>query len=192
MMCEKCGERSAEIHIVKVINGVRVEEDLCRSCAEQLIPFGQSGRGLRMSFSLEGIPGAEDMFRNLLLPMLPELYETSGEDFKCPHCGKEIEVEDLFGKPLGKANGVGEVLFDFSAPSFKRGSDRAVTDVKTAAPASDLETEGKSKTVEKELAGLKREMEFVLRGERYERAAQIRDRIKELEKNITEEETKGA
>lgn len=185
MLCEKCGERSAEIHLVQIINGTRIEGHLCRQCAGQLMPFGEAGKALRMSLSLEGGVDPEEMFRNLFRPLLPELYLAAGESLKCPHCGGDLEPDELFGKAQGS-----ELGLNFSGPAFgdvmesRQGSAERTPDLA-------LKIEAAPDSREKELDGLKRELVFVLRGERYERAAEIRDRIKELEKNI-EEKTKGA
>lgn len=192
MLCENCGKRKAEIHLVKVINGVRMEEDICRECAEKLMPFHEAAKALKMSFSLDGIMNVEGALRNLLLPMLPELYELEGKDMKCPHCGEKINADELFGK-LESEQG-SDIVFDFSHADDLPGETNSGEEKKKAAvqaAAPDFEVQSRPVPPEKEMAALKKELEFVLRGEKYERAAEIRDRIIELEKNI-KENTEGA
>lgn len=187
MLCENCGKRKAEIHLVKVINGVRVEEDICRECAEKLMPFHEAAKALRMSFSLDGIMNVEGALRNLLLPMLPELYEIEGKDMRCPHCGEKINADELFGR-LESEQGT-DIVFDFSHTAGMSGETNCGKEKKQAtaqAAAPDLAVESQPESAEKELSALKKELEFVLRGEKYERAVEIRDRIIELEKNIME------
>lgn len=193
MLCENCGKHGAEIHLVKIVNGVRIDEDICRECAEKMMPFNDAAKALKMSFSLEGMIKAGDALRNFLFPILPELYESEGKEMKCPHCGKEIDADGLFGG-LESAGDDKEVVFDFSQAA---GDSRAAKAADVPPPAAQrpgaeaIKREDRPCSAEKELAGLKKELEFVLRGERYERAAEIRDRIIELEKAISEK-TEGA
>lgn len=194
MLCENCGKRKAEIHLVKVINGVRMEEDICRECAEKLMPFHEAAKALKMSFSLDGIMNVEGALRNLLLPMLPELYEIEGKEMRCPHCGEKINADELFGRLESEQGTDTNIVFDFSHTGGLSGETNGGKEKKQAtaqAPASDLEVKNQPGAPEKELSALKKELEFVLRGEKYERAAEIRDRVIELEKNIREN-TEGA
>lgn len=189
MMCENCGQRRAEIHLVQVINGVRIEENICRQCAEKMMPAMGADRALKMSLSLEGIMGAGDVLKNLLFPMLPELYEIEYREMKCPHCGKEIEPGELFGKHEDKAH---DDAFDFSRAEGETGSARKASceggtaQVQAVVPEIKIESRPERTEPEKELANLTRELELVLRAEKYERAAEIRDRVAELQKIISE------
>lgn len=189
MLCENCGERRAEIHLVKIINGTQIEEDICRECAEKMMPFNDAAKALRLSFSLEGIMNVEEAARRLLFPILPELYEADGKDMRCPHCGEVIDPDELFNKLGDKSVEGRDIIFDFSGAgqSGENSGEGVAAEAKSVARTQvtmpDLEI-SESDVMDKELIGLKKELEFVLRGERYERAAEIRDRIVELEKTI--------
>ena len=37
MLCERCGQREANIRYTEVINGVRSEHNLCSQCAREII-----------------------------------------------------------------------------------------------------------------------------------------------------------
>lgn len=193
MLCENCGERRADIHLVKIINGVRTEEDICRKCAEKMMPFHEAAKALKKSFSLEDIMNAENALKNLLLPILPELYGIGDKEMKCPHCGKEIDPDELFCQ-LGDNRENRDIVFDFSQAAARADSagdaHEARSEVQVHVPVVGAPITKEPVSSEKELAGLKRELDLVLRGERYERAAEIRDRIIELEKTINE--SKGA
>lgn len=194
MLCENCGQRKAEIHLVKVVNGACVEEDICRQCAEKMMPFHDAERALKMSFSLEGIMNVGDALKNLLFPMLPELYEIEDRETKCPHCGKEITINELFG---GKAKELEDrdVVFDFSqtgADMEQPGQKPAENQSLTPPVQSGPKIENASDAAEKELAELAKELDSALREERYERAAEIRDRVAALKKIIVGEEPKEA
>lgn len=194
MLCENCGQRKAEIHLVRVVNGACVEEDICRQCAEKMMPFHDAERALKMSFSLEGIMNVGDALKNLLFPMLPELYEIEDRETKCPHCGKEITIDELFGAKTKEFEDR-DVVFDFSQtgtgmeqPQQKRAERES--------PAPDVlsgpKIENEAISAEKELATLAKELDAALREERYERAAEIRDRVAALKKIMIGEEPKEA
>ena len=93
MLCERCGKGVAEVHLVKIFNGRRYEEHLCRSCAKEIVPSQNEGNSLRMSFSPETLAQMQEVLRNLLFPIMTELYEDRDEDISCPHCGKPIPYE---------------------------------------------------------------------------------------------------
>lgn len=214
MLCENCGQRRAEIHLVRVVNGTCVEEDICRQCAEKMMPFHDAERALKMSFSLEGIMNVGDALKNLLFPMLPELYEIEDRKTTCPHCGKEIAIDELFGKkdkePEDSGNETAiedlfagktkeprdrDVIFDFSRTEAgveppKETSDENKDRPKAVSP--DAKIENAADSAEKELAALAAELTAALREERYERAAEIRDRVTALKKIMIGEESKEA
>lgn len=156
MLCEHCGQNHAEVHLVKIVNGERHYEHVCRECARRLLPFDEAAQMMKMTFSLEGMMDLQEALKDLLLPVLPELYGEERDIVKCPHCGAPLPKE-LFDEPPKAAPAKGD------APLF--------------IPPLD------------ERAELKKEMERAVREERYERAAEIRDRLRELEEKKTE---KGA
>jgi len=93
MLCERCGKGVAEVHLVKIFNGRRYEEHLCRSCAKEVVPSQGASGSLRMFFSPETLAQMQEVLKSLLLPMMTELYGETGDDFPCPHCGKIIPSE---------------------------------------------------------------------------------------------------
>jgi len=199
MLCENCGERRAEVHFVRVLNGEKREEHICRQCAEQLLPFNEAAKMMKMSFSLEGIMNVEEALKSLLLPMIPEIYGLDDKEIKCPHCGGSLDTEalmDLFAEGLHRDESL-EELHDVlpEAVAYEEDVERRRQQYRERLFEKDAGVEAKlpvkeetlpEDPVERELAGLKKELAFVLRGERYERAAEIRDRIFELEKNLTD------
>lgn len=50
MLCNKCNKNEANVHITRIVNGVKIEQDICSECA---------GADAGNIFS-----GFEDMFRN--------------------------------------------------------------------------------------------------------------------------------
>lgn len=95
MLCERCGKNVAEVHLVKIFNGRRYDEHLCRVCAKEIIPTDEVGSSLKMSFSPEALAQMQEVFKNLLMPIMSEHLEERDEDVSCPHCGKMIPYEYL-------------------------------------------------------------------------------------------------
>lgn len=133
MKCDRCGKNAAEIHLIKIVNGERHVEHLCRECARAILPLNDTAQMMKMSFSLEGMGGIPELFKDLL---------------------------------------IGSGIFEENPQSDSLSSD-AETPVEDD-PLRSLEHD--------ELTDLKNELMLVVRDERYERAARIRDRIAVLEK----------
>lgn len=191
MLCENCGQHKAEIHLVRVMNGARVEEDICRECAEKMVPFDDAQRALKMSFSLEGMMNVSDALKNLLFPMLPELYAAKGDDLKCPHCGQKITPEELFDIQGQEESEEKNVIFDFSHFGVKEEAPMQPSSEEAAqAVFPDLNTQSVPNSAEQELGVLAQELTVALSEERYERAAEIRDRVEAIKRIMTGNEPK--
>ena len=152
MLCERCGKGVAEVHLVKIFNGRRYDENLCRSCAKEVLPDGEGGNSynsLKMSFSPEALAQMQDVIRNLLMPIMSEHYEEKEEDIVCPHCGKMIPFE---------------YFDDFESMEIE-----------------DMEEDGLVESAP-ETEKLDLQMKKAVQDENYELAAKIRDRLAELKK----------
>jgi protein arginine kinase activator len=154
MKCEHCGSDGAEIHLVKIINGERHIEYLCAKCAKEFLPFEDTSRMLKMTLSIEGISELQEILKEMLLPDFSDLSIENGNGYK----GK-LTQEDMF-ENFTKEHA------DFYSKEEAESSDED--------PLRQLGYD--------ELTDLKNELKLAVRDERYERAAVIRDRIRELEK----------
>lgn len=153
MLCEHCGTRRAEIHLVNVVNGERHVQHLCRECAGEYFKIDDATNLMRMSFLVEGLMGIDQAFRDLVMPALRSAYAHKKENRRvCPHCGG--------------------VLPD---SMFERKDDETAP-VENAAPAAE---EG-IMTAEEEMFSLERKMREAVKAEDYETAAKLRDRMAEL------------
>ena len=96
MMCEDCGVRPAKFHLTTIINGDRVERNLCPACMakhqKQLPGIDFSNLAGLLSSILEGRNAAEQ-----------EQRETEYEDLVCEQCGMTY-AEFQKGGMLGCAN----------------------------------------------------------------------------------------
>lgn len=159
MLCDKCSKNSATTHIRSVINGVARELNLCAACAKE-----------------EGYANISHMG---LTGMLASMFEEGsavlpGKNAVCANCG--CEFSDIVKK--GKV-GCADCYSQFSdelMPYLKRlhGSTFHAGKIPNSAP---LMVVPKIETVN----DLKAELARLVREEKFEQAAIVRDKIKELE-----------
>ena len=91
MLCEQCGTRRAEIHLVSVVNGEKRVQHLCRECAGEFLNMNDVTNLMKLSFSVEGLMGIDEAFRELVMPALRSAYANKkSARHICPHCGKEL------------------------------------------------------------------------------------------------------
>ncbi|MCR5335485.1 MAG: UvrB/UvrC motif-containing protein [Synergistes sp.] len=102
MLCEQCKERRAEVHLVTVINGERCIRHLCRECAENSLRAEDVSNLMRMSFSLEGLMGIEEAFKELVLPALRSAQQPPRQPRLCPHCGAELPSSMFESTPMAR------------------------------------------------------------------------------------------
>jgi len=160
MICGKCSKNHATVHVTEVKNGVKMESHLCEECAR--------AAGGKFTFSIT------DILANLIEPVkTPGAKTTEAGAPRCPECG--ISYAEFKAKArLGCAN-------DYEV--FKSGLLPLLEKVHGAVQHAGKTPHTVESVVRKEteLARLKRELESVVKSEDFEKAAQIRDRIRILE-----------
>lgn len=164
MKCQHCNQNEATAYIKKNVNGKVTEMHLCSECASEL--------GVMDEFSVEGF--FKDSFLGSLLGAgIPSVNALSGVD-RCEYCGSlfndivkngrvgcahcyskfEDKLEPSIVKIHGKTNHVGKNI--------------SYTEVDEEKPKKD------------ELSGLKDALKAAIKEQRFEDAAVLRDKIKEL------------
>ena len=86
MLCDRCGKGRAEVFVVKIYNGSRHEEHLCRECAREMLPPEEEldmapDTGMRDKGLYELQRALADLFSNVLTDRL------TVSDERCPYCG---------------------------------------------------------------------------------------------------------
>ncbi len=152
MLCEKCGVNLANLHLSQNINGKKTEMHVCHSCAAQM-----------------GYLGADNIFNtdffNLLTPNI------SGHA-RCPGCGETYEEYKAT-----KRIGCQQCYTHFSGflePILKKVHGSALHIGKLPKKAS-IELK-----VKRETERLRRQLQEAIINEEFEKAAQIRDKIREM------------
>lgn len=172
MLCQECGNKKASLHFTKILNGEKTEFHLCDSCAREKGDF---------------IPGTPNGFsiHNLLSGLMDfEPTVSSGKSVnqkpkvvRCENCGLTYAQ---FGK-LGKfgCSSCYKYFNDGLDPIFKRVHGNTVHVGKIPKRAGGVIK------LKREISQLKKELENCIDQEEFERAADIRDRIREMEKKIS-------
>jgi protein arginine kinase activator len=167
MLCQQCHMREANVHYKQIINGNKVEMHLCSQCAEEkgkLTFSPQLSLGsLLWGF---GFGGADDAG-----------YPGIGQQqvLRCSMCGMSFDDFRRIGK-LGCPNCY-RVFRDNLEPILRRLHGSTEHTGKVPARMADA-----IKTTN-ELERLKAELAAAVENEQYEKAAELRDRIRELENN---------
>ncbi len=166
MNCENCGKNNATTHIKRVINGVVTEKHLCSVCAAE---YGYS------KFEQNGIA-------NMLASMLGDFThsEKISSAQKCGCCGASFYDIVETGK-VGCPECYNE-FYNQLLPYLKRlhGSVKHMGKVPNNAPLTVVKDD--------ELTELRRRLELLVKEEKFETAAQVRDEIKMLEKGANGDE----
>lgn len=159
MICERCHAKPATVHVTKIINGEKTELNLCQQCASELgeFKFGQTD-----FFNLLG-----GVFKELTVP------KRSETGHQCPNCGMtyaEFAQGGLFGCSQ-------------CYEAFSHQVDNVVRQIHGAprhtgkVPAR----RGGSLKIKREIEKLRQELQQAVAREEFEKAAKLRDQIRELE-----------
>lgn len=169
MLCENCKKNEAAVHITKIINGKKQEMNICEKCAKELESFDIGGS---MGF------GSPFSFQNVLSGIMD--YMSSSQqinktvDLVCKNCGATYNDFKKYG-----LLGCSECYASFSptiGPVIKRvqGNVEHVGKIPKKL--------GKDIMEKRRLSRLKEDLQKAIANEEYEKAAQIRDQIKTLQK----------
>ncbi|MEE8134965.1 MAG: UvrB/UvrC motif-containing protein [Gemmatimonadales bacterium] len=165
MQCERCGQRPASIHLKQIKDSEVTSSHLCEECAEQEgVHTGMSKLPLAGFLASVGAESAAAA----ALPATTDtrhcgFCDATLQDFRdtgrlgCPHCYDTFDshLRELLRRIHGSTQHVGEV---YLTPG----------DVDTPSPAT-------------ELAQLRNQLQRAIHAEDFEAAAELRDRVRELE-----------
>lgn len=169
MLCNRCNKKEATFHISRVINGVKHEEHLCDDCAREddALNLIQDMK-LPSGFSFQNIlSGFMDYMNSTTETNLPS-------EVICNKCGKtytEFKNTGLLG-----CENCYKVFKTTIVPIIKRVqlSNNHIGKVPKRSGAEIVKV--------KQITELKEELQKAIAIEEYERAAEIRDKIRMLEK----------
>lgn len=160
MKCQSCGKKEATVKYYENINGVKKELHFCSDCASKL-----------------GFAHFPDIFSPMFVS-IPDYFEE--EELRCPKCNYTLDdytKTGLFGCPECYntfSDNLDELFLKI------HGKNRHVK-VKNIDNANKNEKKKKTTKGDK-LQELKDKLQELIKEEKYEKAAVIRDKIREIEK----------
>ena len=159
MKCQSCGENEATVHWTEIgEDASKVERHLCEACAQsQNVP-------VKKPMSLSGI------LQQLLQQKMAQEFGKTAKA-ACPSCGMSF-IEFRSSGRLGCPNDY-EVFSEALQPMLERLQDGVRHCGKVP------ESAGRDLKKQNALVRLRRELERAVQREDYEKAAEIRDRIKQ-------------
>jgi protein arginine kinase activator len=162
MLCQNCQKRLANVHLTQIINNSKVEMFLCEQCARDK---GQPDTGMPLNIN--------DFFSGLIgYNSIPHKAQVIQKPV-CEKCGLSFEEFQRIGK-IGCENCY-TVYGDRLEPIIKRLHGNIEHRGKVT------EKESQSMRVSLEIKKLKSELSKAVQSEEYEKAAEIRDKIRNLE-----------
>ncbi|KYH35160.1 UvrB/uvrC motif protein [Clostridium tepidiprofundi DSM 19306] len=169
MICDRCHKNEANVHITKIVNGVKQELNLCEKCAKEIEGINMIGDiEFDTPFSLQNIINGIMDYVN---------YNKSSKDVNnyelvCRNCNtsyREFKKNGLLGCSECYKN-FNEALI----PVIKR-VQGSIEHTGKVPKNSAKDIYNKRKIIK-----LKQELQKAIALEEYEKAAEIRDEIKEL------------
>ena len=164
MMCQECGQREASVCFTTLINGEKHEQYLCPECVakKQLLKFDLSQLAGQLRKKLESPSESEEPVPDLTCPECGLTYArfVKTGTLGCARC------YDAFREPLGDRllKKLGHMRYEGSAPA------QANEEV----------------SLRMERDKLKQRLPRAIEEESYEKAAVLRDRIRQLNARIEE------
>ncbi|GKU76748.1 UvrB/UvrC motif-containing protein [Paenibacillus sp. L3-i20] len=173
MFCQECGKRPATLHFTKIVNGDKTEVHICESCARE---------------KSEGIPGTPNSFsiHNLLsglldfntLPGSALSNSNASQSIRCENCGLTYTQFSKIGR-FG-CSSCYTTFADRLDPLLKRVHSSTVHSGKIP------KRSGGQIKCKREIEQLRRDLQTYIEQEEFESAAELRDRIRELERQIAD------
>lgn len=171
MECQECHMRPATLHFTKIINDQKGEIHICEQCAKEKGDFHPASNSFSIHQLLSGLLGFED-------PMAESSPSTAFEDMtelQCSNCGMTYSQFAKKGK-FGCAHCYQAFQSELE-PVFKR-----VHGGNTAHKGKVPKRSGHDIRTRQQMDELKHDLQKHIREEEFEKAAEVRDHIRALEK----------
>ncbi|OZM55873.1 hypothetical protein CIB95_14500 [Lottiidibacillus patelloidae] len=172
MQCQECHERPATLHFTKEVNGVKTETHLCEYCAKKSEEFS----GYANNFSIHDLLSGLLNFEQMNIANNSKSFEKK-QQLMCTTCGMTYATFSKVGR-FGCANCYREFESKLT-PLLKR-----VHSGNTLHAGKIPKRLGEKLIFRKEIQKLRDEMQAYISKEEFEKAAEMRDRIRSLEKQF--------
>ena len=177
MVCSVCNKKEATVHISRIVNGQKEELYLCEECAKNT-----EGLNINLELEPEFNLVSPFTFQSILSGIMDYMNKSSSsnleqpKEFICEHCGttySEFKEKGLLGCSYCYKN------FGSTLNSVIRRVQGNVEHI-----GKIPKTAGKDIVKKKTILDLKENRQKAVAAEEYEKAAEFRDRIREIEKEI--------
>ncbi len=164
MQCQICNKKEATIHLTEISEGERIDMHLCENCAQE------QGIAIKNQVPLN------ELLSNLLAvqPSNEEIFGPTESKVACPHCGFTLDQftkEGLLGCPYDYE------IFQKPLEKLLAKAHNGKTSHCGKVPSrTPQDTKKQMKKLD-----LRRQLDEAVQAEDYERAAQLRDKINELQ-----------
>ncbi|SHG12999.1 UvrB/UvrC motif-containing protein [Ornithinibacillus halophilus] len=174
MECQECHKRPATLHFTQVINGNKTEIQLCEVCAKEkgYMTYPEDGYSLHNLLS-----GLFNFDSNHIGTQKKDSQFQQVKELQCARC--EMTFSEF--KRVGKF-GCAECYHTFSShldPIFRR-----VHSGNTKHRGKIPKRKGGDLHIKKQIESYKSELQELIVNEEFEKAATVRDKIRELEMDI--------
>jgi protein arginine kinase activator len=174
MLCQDCKKREAQVHLTQIVNNEKLSLSLCKECA--------AARGFHSPLDNVPFPLAE-ILSGLVEPGSPMEKADPADDLACESCGltfQEFTRQGRFG--CGDCYSafrtrIEPIMRKIHGASLHRGQNPEYAKVDDAAAMPIKEEER-----------LEAELNKAIEDEDFERAAELRDKLKAVRDNLTVEE----
>ncbi|RJQ28848.1 MAG: hypothetical protein C4589_05720 [Peptococcaceae bacterium] len=170
MLCERCQQRPATIHLTEIINNHKSKIALCEVCAREIQAqsFGPLPP-LSLPYFLAGLLGHGGNTE--------PLEQSNGTEIKCESCG--LSESQFVKRGLLGCGNCYRSFAEKLEPLLRRIQGKAEHVGKI--PADSLKNDAWLKN---EIAVMRKKLQQAVQEEKYENAARIRDDIRRMEKQL--------
>ncbi|WP_026569017.1 MULTISPECIES: UvrB/UvrC motif-containing protein [Sediminibacillus] len=175
MECQECHERPATLHFSKIVNGNKTEIHVCEYCAKEKGYMGYEDDAYSLHnllsglFNFDGASGLNEQHASS---------RPSEQRLTCPKCGMTYQEFARVGK-FGCAECY-QTFSDRLNPVFRR-----VHSGNTTHHGKIPSRIGSGIQQKRKLGEYREQLKQLIANEEFESAAQVRDKIKQLEKDLS-------
>lgn len=181
MICQECNQRPATLHFTKIINGEKTEIHLCELCAHEKgdMFFLNGASGFSINNLLAGLFNVEPKIQ----PSPQNAFKPQ-EILQCNNCSMTFQQFLKVGR-FGCANCYG-TFKDQLAPLLRR-----VHSGNTVHCGKIPKRIGGGIHLRKTIEDLKQQLVALIANEEFEKAAEVRDKIRAVEIQMSEQQEGG-
>ncbi|EIT84088.1 UvrB/UvrC protein [Fictibacillus macauensis ZFHKF-1] len=174
MYCQECHERPATLHFTKILNGQKMEFHICEQCAKEKGEFLPGSNSFSIHQLLSGL-----LYGDSAIPGAAGAGLQPSTGLSCPECGMTYQQ---FAKTSRFGCSQCYRVFDPKLDSVLRRLHGGNTKHAGKIP----KRLGNGLQEKREIEKLKQAMQQYIVHEEFEKAAETRDRIRQIEKQISE------